>query len=247
VLSADAMGDWGWRVLFFIGGVLGPIGMYMRAHLPETPAYQRSVVQAASSTESPAPIGSALKTIGIMPIWSVSFYMFFVFLPIFARTYGNFTPSQSLWSNAIGLLALMPLNVLSGSLSDRFGRKPMYFAGAVSCVVFSYFLFHEVMSGISFMQLVGLQLVGAVVHSLVGGIGPSIVCEIFPTRGRTTWMSSAYGLQVALFGGFAPYIGTWLIQTTGVPVSVVYYVLFAGLLSMLTLSTIEETAHRTLR
>jgi hypothetical protein len=45
-------------------------------------------------------------------------------------------------------------------------------------------------------------------------------------------------MAVMLFGGFAPFFVTWLMQTTGLPVAPAFYVLFgaaAGLLASLQL------------
>src|SRR5262245_913027 len=38
LLAQEQMNDWGWRVPFLLGGVLGPIGLYMRRTMKETPA-----------------------------------------------------------------------------------------------------------------------------------------------------------------------------------------------------------------
>jgi len=42
VLSAADVESWGWRIPFLIGGLILPVGIYMRARIGETPAYQRS-------------------------------------------------------------------------------------------------------------------------------------------------------------------------------------------------------------
>ena len=62
--------------------------------------------------------------------------------------------------------------------------------------------------------------------------GPAAISEIFPTRSRSTWMSAGYSLAVAVFGGFAPFIATWLIAKTATPVSPSYYVMAAAALSL---------------
>ena len=44
-------------------------------------------------------------------------------------------------------------------------------------------------------------------------------------------MSSSYALAVAIFGGFAPLIAQWLIETTGSPLAPVSYVMAAAAVS----------------
>ena len=56
-------------------------------------------------------------------------------MPTFTRLHAELTPSQSLWSNTIGVVALMLLIPLFGSVSDRVGRKPLLLASCAAFVV----------------------------------------------------------------------------------------------------------------
>jgi MHS family proline/betaine transporter-like MFS transporter len=60
-------------------------------------------------------------------------------------------------------------------------------------------------------------------------------------------MSVGYSLAVALFGGFAPFLATWLIETTGSPIAPVFYVMAAAAVSLLVIARLAETAHAPLR
>jgi MHS family proline/betaine transporter-like MFS transporter len=60
-------------------------------------------------------------------------------------------------------------------------------------------------------------------------------------------MSTGYSLAVAVFGGFAPFIATWLIARTGNPSSHTLYVMAAAVISMLVILRLEETARAPLR
>ncbi|WP_200845164.1 glutathione S-transferase family protein [Roseomonas sp. 18066] len=71
--------------------------------------------------------------------------------------------------------------------------------------------------------------------------------EIFPTKSRATWMSVGYSLAVAIFGGFAPHIATWLIGAAGSPLSPTCYPIIAAIASTLVLYRLRETAHTALR
>ena len=82
---------------------------------------------------------------------------------------------------------------------------------------------------------------------LFSGPGPAAIAEIFPTRVRSTWMSTGYSLAVAIFGGFAPFIATWLIARTGSPLSPTYYLIAAGIVSLLVILGLDETAGKPLR
>jgi len=64
---------------------------------------------------------------------------------------------------------------------------------------------------------------------------------------RSTWMSAGYSVAVAVFGGFAPFIATWLIAHTGNPISPSFYVMAAAAVSMVVILRMEETAGKALR
>jgi MHS family proline/betaine transporter-like MFS transporter len=83
--------------------------------------------------------------------------------------------------------------------------------------------------------------------ALFSGPGPAAIAEIFPTRVRSTWMATGYSLAVAIFGGFAPYIATWLIDKTGSPISPTYYLIAAAIVSTAVIWSLRETAHEPLR
>ena len=68
------------------------------------------------------------------------------------------------------------------------------------------------LSGVSLPVFVLVQIVIGLMISLFSGPGPAAISEIFPTRVRSTWMTSGYALAVAIFGGFAPFIAIWLIK-----------------------------------
>jgi MHS family proline/betaine transporter-like MFS transporter len=55
-------------------------------------------------------------------------------------------------------------------------------------------------------------------------------------------MSTGYSLSVAIFGGFAPFIATWLIGATGSPLSPTWYVAAAAVVSFLVIWRLRETA-----
>jgi MFS transporter, MHS family, proline/betaine transporter len=60
-------------------------------------------------------------------------------------------------------------------------------------------------------------------------------------------MSSGYALSVAIFGGFAPFIATWLIQVTGSPVAPTYlYLLPGAVISLAVILSLKETAGKKL-
>lgn len=248
VLSPESMDGWGWRIPFLLGGLLGPVGLWMRRTIDETPAFTR-----ASEAPTPPPLGRKLaiqlagRAFGFTVLWTVSYYIFLNYMPTFTAQYANLTDAQALWSNTAGLLVLVVAIPFWGWLSDRVGRRPLLLTCAAAFVVLPYPVASFLVSGPPFGAIIGLQIVVAVIIALFSGTGPAAIAEIFPTHVRSTLMTTGYALAVAIFGGFAPYIATWLIRETGSPIAWVYYVMAAASVSGIVIYRLEETAHKPLR
>ena len=59
------------------------------------------------------------------------------------------------------------------------------------------------------------QMLLAVPLGMALGLQGAMVVEIFPLRTRVTSMSFAYSITLALAGGTAPLVSTWLIDRLG--------------------------------
>ena len=67
------------------------------------------------------------------------------------------------------------------------------------------------------------------------------ITEVSP--GSLYCVGCGYALSVAIFGGFAPFIATWLVQATGSPVSPTYlYLLPSAVISLAVIWSLKETA-----
>jgi MHS family proline/betaine transporter-like MFS transporter len=185
----------------------------------------------------------AAKACGFTVLWTVSYYMILSYMPTFTQRFSGLSAEQSLWSNALGLVVLIVSMPVFGALSDRIGRKPLLLASCLAFLLLSYPLFLIMVRAATFTAIVCVQIAFAVMIALFSGPGSAAIAEIFPTASRSTWMSAAYTVAVAVFGGFAPYIATWLIAATGSPLAPTYYLVAAALISLLTVANLKETAH----
>jgi MHS family proline/betaine transporter-like MFS transporter len=231
VLTAQAVDAWGWRIPFLLGGLLGPVGLYMRRNIGETPAFARVARDTTPAAKSDASTLAwlAARAFGVTILWSVSYYIVLAYMPTFLQKHVLLGRSEALWATTAGLFALVTTIPLSGLLSDRFGRKPIMLAGA------------------SLGTIIAIQVALALGIALYSGPGPAAIAEIFPTRGRSTWMSTGYSLSVAMFGGFAPFVATWLIQQTGSLLSPAYYLMAAAVASTVVVLRLDESADKPLR
>jgi MHS family proline/betaine transporter-like MFS transporter len=89
----------------------------------------------------------------------------------------------------------------------------------------------------SFVSTFGLAFILAIIL----GTHAATVVELFPTRTRQTGLSIAYALTAALFAGTAPYILTWLIDSTGSTLSPGWFLAVVGVIGIVTVASLPET------
>ncbi len=244
-LSPDAVNDWGWRIPFVAGMLIAPVGYYLRSKVNETPAFIRSV---RTATVAVSPLratftshrGAVASGFGLTIIWTVSSYLFLTFMPTFAVQQLHLAPTTALLSNSIAILVYAVLTPMMGALSDRVGRKPMLLLAAAIFLLAGYPLLLMITQQGSFQALVLAQTIAAAALAIFSGPAPALLCELYPTNIRYTSLSVGYNLAVMLFGGFAPFIATLLIQQTGNPIAPTYYLMAAALVSIFAIVGIRD-------
>jgi MFS transporter, MHS family, proline/betaine transporter len=216
-LSASALQTWGWRAAFLVALPLGVVGLYVRFRLEETPDFR--AVQRRGALSS-TPLGETLRTstrqviigFGVVATVSLTFNIFFVFLPNFVATTGRVALPRALAGALLGLLFASILAPVFGRLTDRVGRRPVVAAGVLALMVLTVPAYWLIERGSSSQVVIGYLAIGVG----LGAAGLStFLAELFPTRLRYSGLSLTYGLASAVFGGSAPLIATVLVQQTG--------------------------------
>lgn len=251
LLSEAAMDAYGWRIPFLIAGLLGTVGLYIRTRLGDTPEFTalRDEGEVSSSplkealTQAWRPI---LQIIGLVVIHNVGFYLVFTFLPSYFTKTLEFSKTDSFVSITVASIVAIVLIPPLGALSDRVGRKPLLIAGAVLFAVFTYPLFLLLTSG-SLAAAIAAHAALAAIEAVFASTALAAGAELFATRVRSSGYSIGYNISVAIFGGTAPYVATWLVARTGNQIAPAYYVIGAAVVTLLTVLTMAETARRPLR
>jgi MHS family proline/betaine transporter-like MFS transporter len=135
---------------------------------------------------------------------------------------------------------LTVLTPFFGALSDKVGRKPLALSSAILYGVLAWPLFNYLVGSPNGTSLVIVQSISAAVLALFAGPLCAILSELFPTRVRFTALSIGYGMSVTLFGGFAPFIATWLIEATKMPVAPAFFLIFAAIVSTITIALMKD-------
>jgi MHS family alpha-ketoglutarate permease-like MFS transporter len=249
VLDEDQLNSYGWRIAFFIGGLLGLIGMWLRRSLVETEQFEESA-EKARATKHPL-----LQTIKYHPkavvqlcaftlLSTLSYYTFFSALTPFAIKFRGADDNDVFLALSIGTALFVALCYPFGALSDRFGRKPqmlVWSGGYALLIVPLSFLVRD-----NLLSLIVVFCTGLGLYALLASIAPAVMSELFPTELRATGIGAWYNLTVALFGGTAPLVITALSEA-GHPLWFFWYVAIAAAVAFAVILTLKETKGTELR
>jgi MHS family proline/betaine transporter-like MFS transporter len=234
-MSPQTILDWGWRLPFLSGILLGAIGLYMRLQLEDTPKF-KALIQRGERSRSP--LMDSLRTqyagiivaFGYNVIQSVGYFTMLTFMPSFASEVLKLPPDRAFLSNSIQILVFVLSLPVMGAFSDRIGRKPMMLAATLVLMLATYPLFQLIIKG-SLFTIILCQLVFGIVLAAYCGPAVAATVELFPTRLRYTSTSIGFNLAVALLGMTSPMISTRLISGLKTPAAPGYVIIAASAIS----------------
>ena len=250
-LTPEQLGSWGWRVPFVLGLSVAPVGLWLRASLEETPAFEaaerergrvvgrQSLLTSLRDVFVEEPRALAVAA-GISTVWVVGVYTLLLYMPTYVQRSLGFTPSQAFTASVVGNVAMAVGCVLAGRLSDRIGRTLTVRIGALLLLVATYPVLAWVVSVRTVMALfVGQTLFCAIVSVFTGSV-PAVLASLFPARLRSTGVSLTYNFAAVVFGGFAPAVLTFLTESTHNTMAPAFYVVAAATVSLIALAFVPR-------
>jgi MFS transporter, MHS family, proline/betaine transporter len=254
LVPADSIDTWGWRVPFLCGLILGVLGLLLRRHMPEPTVPDTSGPQPASADlKSPLPEPSAAfkwRTVGqlvcLSAFLSVGFYVCFVFSVTYFTDFVHVSARSAFDINSAAMVVLLLTIPIAGALSDVVGRRPILLASTLGGCLFGWPLFWLMHRPHPLLMLAG-QIGLALIIGLFSGVLPVAMAEALPRRIRCTSLSLAYNLGMAVMGGTAPLVATYLIHRSHNDLSPAYYLIASAAISLAAALRLPETARSVLR
>jgi len=237
-LSNDQLMDWGWRIPFFLSIVGGLIGTIMRRTLHEPAQFANAKKQ---HKESSLPIIDLFKNhwktiiyvLFIELTLSVGFYLIVTFVNNYLTEFLKMDMLTSLSLITISMVAMGVAILLSGWASDKIGCKPVLVLSSLAFTIFAYPLFIAFEGG--FMSALFAQICLSFIMGSFFAPIPATLVSLFPLTVRYSGISISHSLSMALFGGTAPLIATWLIHLTGNNATPALYLALASFISAMSL------------
>ncbi len=218
-LPAADMAQWGWRLAFLSGLLVGLAGLWVRFGVPDSPDFTRLV---ATHTLEPQPLRAALRqegrhmaiAAGLNWVASVGYYLVFVWFISYANDILGLPYETALAIGTLGLVVGLLATLGMGHMSDRIGRKRLLVIGALATLVLAIPLLMLASTGtIWAITLAQIGLAGLAAIFL--GTLPAVFVSLHPVAMRCTALSLGYNVALALFGGTAPLVATVLVKVTG--------------------------------
>lgn len=251
VFDAETLANWGWRIPFLVGGILGLVGLYMRAHADETPEFEAASV--VDKKSAPARLLALLKEhpkallqTAALSAPAVAYYTWATFLPTYASLTTGRNTSSTLTGSVIGLCLLVVIVPTCGHLSDRLGRRRIFpIVGAIGMIVLFYPLL-LLLNQEGFWVYVVVAASGWVVLGIWQAVYPTIQAELFPASVRVSGIGFSHQLVIAVFGGTAPLIAAAFVGA-GHPTWVAFYMIAIVAVCLVIYFTLPETGSKSQR
>ncbi|MDA9625253.1 MHS family MFS transporter [Luminiphilus sp.] len=257
-MSDEAFLAWGWRLPFIASILLIAISLYIQLRMEDTEAFKAlQAEQAASPQQAVAqrsPVFEAMRryprrillAAGAFLSVQVTFYILIAFVIAYGLNSPtvDLTRDELLVSVLVAAAIMMPAQFYFSGLSDRVGRKQIYRWGAILTGIWGFAIFPLVDTGMPIMITLAVTM-GMVLLGMQYGPQAAYFTELFATEVRYSGASLGYQIGAILGGALAPTIAVLLWQKLGI-IYVSIYILVAALLTLWSLSQLEETGGKAL-
>ncbi|MFB4313263.1 MFS transporter [Actinomadura sp. 21ATH] len=240
-LGERALDDWGWRIPFVIGGLLGIVALYLRRTLEEPRVFSESRKAAPPPSSGDlarnlwAERASVARVVVFVAGTGVFSYAWSVSAPAYATSFYDVDAGAAMWAGVGANLVFIAALPLTAMLSDRIGRRANFMIWGAGVTVLAFPL--SWLLGPSGWSLLLVMSLALAVQAFGGGVQVAWFTELFSTRARATGVGLAASVSAAVFGGTAPYLNAWLTDR-GLAHVFTWYVIVLALLTI-------AVAHRT--
>jgi MHS family shikimate/dehydroshikimate transporter-like MFS transporter len=212
---------WGWRVPFLVSIVVVGVGLFIRLKLDETPSYLE-VRRTGRIAKIPivevirhyprsflTAVGLKISDIAYATIGGI-------FVIAYVTRHLGLSRELALSAVLFANLTALAFIPLFGWLSDKVGRRPMFYAGCLFCGAFAFPLFWLLDTRDPALIILTVTLIICFGEMLMFSVGASWYAELFDARVRYTGISFGFQVGSTISGGLTPLIAESLLSPTNV-------------------------------
>jgi MFS family permease len=245
IMTPPELQAYGWRIAFGLGVIALPFGIWMLRGVPETLHLTEPDAPAADD-ESELNLWLASRRVivlGLVTLASATIFTYLTnYMTTFAQTVLGMGAQISFAATIVIGVCAVAGGLFGGWLSDRIGRWPVMVWPRIAYVIVVWPLYWCIVETRSAPVMLGVTGVLALLGAVSFGPFAAALTESLPKRIRGSGYGTIYSSSIALFGGTAQLIATWLIHVTGNPLAFVWYLVASGVCGAIATAMMGETA-----
>jgi len=247
-LSDAAFLSWGWRVAFWLSAVVVLVGYYIRTKVTDAPIFLEAQQEVERVKAVSYGVVEVLKryprgvftAMGLRLAENIMYYLVVTFSIVYLKEQVHANTRDILWwllaAHAVHFVVIPQV----GRLSDRYGRRPVYFVGALAAGTWGFFAF-PMMDTANYLIIMAAVIIGLIIHAIMYAPQPAIMAEMFPTRMRYSGVSLGYQVTSIFAGSLAPSIAATLLKAYDSSVPIALYLAGAAVITLVAVYFTRET------
>ncbi len=217
---SEAFLDWAWRIPFLFSAVMVAVGLWVRFHLVESTAFEKSVSQGkVHRLPLVAVVRTHWKELILGTFYMLATYVLFYLMTTFSLSYGRAATNGALpglgysyndftLMMIFGVVFFGIFTLVSGPLADRIGRRRTLIWVTLAIIVFGLVWVPFLASG--FVGVMAWLVVGFTLMGMTFGPMGALLPELFPASVRYTGSGISYNVSSILGAAVAPFIAVAL-------------------------------------
>ncbi|MDY6983863.1 MAG: MFS transporter, partial [Pseudomonadota bacterium] len=223
-MSIEAIGAWGWRIGFLVGGALGVVSFMLRLSLEESREFARMRATAGDSRVRLKELFSThakAVLVGFLVLSATAGFNGLLFaMPAFLPQAMGYEAVEAILATNVALAVVSAGLLTVAWFSDRVSRRALMLTGVGGLILLSWPFFRALQD--MTLPLIPIFVLAGVVASFCTGTVIAIAADLFPTRIRFSGVAMSFNLSFTLLSGLAPVIAALLARQTGVPASAAF-------------------------
>jgi MHS family shikimate/dehydroshikimate transporter-like MFS transporter len=243
--------SYGWRIPFLISILLVGVGLWIRMSMEETPAFR---ALKAKNEVAKMPIVDIFKyhrrpfftAVGL----KISEIAYASIAGVFIMSYATskLGLSRGLVLNGAFIASFVALFSIPffGWLSDKVGRKAMFYASCLFCAAFAFPMFWLLDTRDPTIVILTIVVAISFGQMVMFGIGAPWYSELFTAKLRYSGASLGFQVGAAISGGLSPLIAASLMTWAGATWPVSVFLIFCACITAIATSFAPEMANKEL-
>lgn len=240
-MSSSSFALYGWRLLFILGGMVGLTGLWLRRDISESDVFI-ALQKRVGQNYFPLTVvfrhhkTTMIKVMLFLFISASGSYTLMNYISTYLHTFLGVPLAnayQLVTFLIVGSLLLVPVFAY---LSDCYGRRNILLFATVGYLIFTLPIFQVMQYTQSWWIFIPL----IILYSAEQAVTPIAMVEMFPGIGRYTGLSFAYNITMALVGGTAPLLNTYLINHFNNNLIIAYHLMFCAAVSLVVVLSLPK-------